>query len=434
MKIKIYIKTFGCKVNQYDSQLIKENLMNDRYIEIVKDYRDANLIIINSCFVTKTAEDEVIKTIKRLKNYAPVLVTGCYIENIKFDNVLYITISEKIKIKETIYKIFEIKDNFLKEINKISFFEGRTRAFLKIQEGCNKFCSYCIVPYLRGRARSKEIEIIKEEFLNLINSGYKEIVLTGTEIGFYGLDINSNLLELLKDLTKFPEDFRIRLSSIDPEFLNDDLIEFISNNEKICPHLHLPLQSGSDKILNLMRRGYSKNQYLDLINKLKEKIKNITFTTDIIVGFPNEDERDFNETLDVIEKVKFLKCHIFPFSERKGTYASKYFKDKKVDEMLIEERLKIIKDFAKDYSKKVIENFINKELIFLGETKKENKIFGFTDNYIRTFIEGNYEKNKFYKIYLQNSKNLVEYGIVISEFYYGVPIKKEVRICNASSL
>ncbi len=434
MKIKVFIKTFGCKVNQYDSQLIKENLMSDENFEIVKDYKEADLIIINSCFVTETAEEEVIKTVKKFKNYATVIVTGCFTGDKKVENVYYISIEDEPKIKNFIYKIVNKEVKEIKEVDKISFFEGRTRAFLKIEEGCNKFCSYCIVPYLRGRARSKKIEDLKIEFLNLINNGYKEIVLTGTEIGFYGLDINSNLLELLKELTKFRYDFRIRLSSIDPEFLNDDLINFICENEKICPHLHLPLQSGSDKILDLMRRGYSKNYYLDLINKLKEKIKNLTITTDIIVGFPEEDDSDFNETLEVIKKANFLKCHIFPYSERKNTFSSKFLKDKKLDECIIKERLKIIKEVSKEVSQTVLESFIKKELIFLGETKKENKIFGFTENYIKTFIEGDYEKNKFYKIYLQNVKNFVEYGIVISEFHYGVPIKKEVRIYNASSL
>lgn len=434
MKMRFYIKTFGCKVNQYDSQLIKENLTQDENFLLVSNYNEADLIIINSCVVTEKAEDEVKKYIKKFKTKATVVVTGCFKEKINEDGVYYLPLKDEINIKNFIYKIFniEVKENIKKD--RISFFEGRTRAFLKIEEGCNKFCSYCIVPYLRGNAKSKDKSIIKEEFVDLLKNGYKEIVLTGTELGFYGIEKNTNLIELLKELISIPYDFRIRLSSLDPEFLSDDLIKLISENEKICSHIHLPLQSGSNKILKIMRRRYDKDYYIDRALKFKEKVKNSTVTTDIIVGFPDESDEDFYETIDVINKVQFLKCHIFPYSEREGAFASKYLSDKKINEDILKERLKIINKVAKETTQKVLDSFINKEIIFLGETKRQNALFGFTENYIRVFIDSNFEKNVFYKIYLQNSKNFVEYGIVISEFHYGVPIKKEVRFCNASSL
>ncbi|MDI6861569.1 MAG: tRNA (N(6)-L-threonylcarbamoyladenosine(37)-C(2))-methylthiotransferase MtaB [Caldisericia bacterium] len=432
--IKFFIKTFGCKVNQYDSQLIKENLIIDKNFIPVTDYKNADLIIINSCIVTEKAEEEVLKYAKKFKNYGVVIITGCFKENKKLEGVYYLPLKDEIDIKNFIYEILNMEKEKSKTKQTISFFEDRTRAFLKIEEGCNKFCSYCIVPYLRGSARSKDIDVIKEEFLNLLKNGYKEIVLSGTELGFYGIDINKNLIKLLQELLSYPYDFRIRLSSIDPEFLSDELIQFFCQNEKLCPHIHLPLQSGSNKILNLMRRRYDKNYYLDRAFKFKESVKNSTITTDIIVGFPDENEDDFYETIDVIKKVEFLKCHIFPYSEREGTFASKYLRDKKLNEEIIKERIKIIKKIAKEVSNKVLNRFVNKELVFLGETKKEDKLFGFTENYIRVFIDKEFEKNKFYKIYLQNSKNFVEYGIVISEFYYGVPIEKEVRTNNASSI
>lgn len=432
--IKFYIKTFGCKVNQYDSQLIIENLLLDENFQLVKDYKNADIIIINSCVVTEKAEEEVLKYAKKYKNYGLVLITGCFKEKKDIEGIYYLPLKDEINIRNFIYKILKFSNKKNEKKEYISFFDGRTRAFLKIEEGCNKYCSYCIVPYLRGSAKSKDIEYVKREFLNLLKNGYKEIVLSGTELGFYGKDINKSLINLLQELVNIPYDFRIRLSSIDPCFLNDELIKFISENNKICPHIHLPLQSGSNKILNLMRRGYNKSYYLERALKFKETVKNSTITTDIIVGFPDENDNDFNETIDVIKKVEFLKCHIFPYSERKGTFASKFLSDKKLKDEIILERVKILRKIAKEVSNKVLNEFTNKELIFLGETTKENKLFGFTENYIRVYIDKEFEKNKFYKIYLQNSKNFVEYGIVISEFYYGVPIEKEVRISNASSI
>lgn len=428
MKIKIFIKTFGCKVNQYDSELMRENLIMDPNFELVDNYLKADLFIINSCFVTENAEKDVIKEIKRFLKFGKVIITGCFNKNFNMDNLFFLDINNKIKIREFIYQIYNIniKEKFYKY--KIENFLDRTRAFVKIEEGCNKFCSYCIVPYLRGRAKSRDIDEILDEVNQLIENGYKEIVLTGTELGYFGLEKGENITTLLKKLLSINKNFRIRLSSIDPEFLSNEVIYLIRDNPKICPHIHLPLQSGSDKILQKMNRRYTVSKYLEKIDLFKKNVKNGTVTTDIIVGFPFEEEEDLEKTIDIIKKVKFLKCHIFPYSKRDGTAAAKY--NYKIDENILIERLKKIKDVANTMRREVIDSFNNKELILLTEGNKNGKLFGFTENYIRVYINDKYKKNNFYKISLQTDKNNVEYGIVLNEHYYSNIEGGEIKKCQ----
>ncbi|HQP00503.1 MAG TPA: MiaB/RimO family radical SAM methylthiotransferase, partial [Caldisericia bacterium] len=307
MNFNVYIKTFGCKVNQYDSEIIRENLSLDENVKFTNNYKDANLFIVNSCFVTQKAENEVLKEIRKFSKLGKVIVTGCFNKSLNIENIYILDLNKEVNIREFIYKIYDInkKENIYK--NKIEKFSDRTRAFVKIEEGCNKFCSYCIVPYLRGNAKSRDINDIIDEIKILIDGGYKEIVLTGTELGFFGLEKGENIITLLKNLISIDKNFRIRLSSIDPEFFTDELIYLMKESNKICPQIHLPLQSGSDKILEKMRRKYDVSYYIDRVNCFKENINNATITTDIIVGFPFEEEEDFEKTIDVIKKVKFLK-------------------------------------------------------------------------------------------------------------------------------
>lgn len=428
MKIKIYIKTFGCKVNQYDSELIKENLLLDSNFKFVDNYLQADLFIINSCFVTENAEKDVIKEIKKLSKFGKVILTGCFNRNLNMDNVYFLDINEKIKIREYIYSILNINLEEKVYKNKIEKFLDRTRAFVKIEEGCNKFCSYCIVPYLRGRARSRDIDEILDEVNLLIENGYKEIVLTGTELGYFGSERDEDITILLKKLLSINKNFRFRLSSIDPEFLTNEIIYLIRDNNKICPHIHLPLQSGSDKILKKMNRRYTVSQYLEKIDFFEENVKNGTITTDIIVGFPFEEEEDFEKTIEIIKKVKFLKCHIFPYSKRDGTAAAKY--NFKVDENILVKRLKKVKEIANNIRREVIDSFNNKELILLTESERNEKLYGFTENYISVAIDNKFYKNNFYKISLQKNKNNVEYGIVLNEYYYSTIEGGEIKECQ----
>jgi len=428
MNLKIYIKTFGCKVNQYDSELIKENLNIDPNFKLVNNYFDADLFIINSCFVTEKAENEVIKEVKKLSKLGKVIITGCFNKTLNMDNVYFLNLKNRLKIREFIYGIFDMKVEGKIYKNKIENFSNRTRAFVKVEEGCDKFCSYCIVPYLRGRAKSRDIEEVVDEVKMLIENGYKEIVLTGTELGYFGLERGESIVTLLKKLISINKNFRIRLSSIDPEFLSDDIIYLMRDNDKICPHIHLPLQSGSDRILEKMRRRYNVSYYLERVNFFKKNVKNGTITTDIIVGFPYEEYEDFEKTVEILKEVKFLKCHIFPYSRREGTLAATY--DCKIDKNIVIDRLKIINDIANKIRKEVIESFNNKEFILLTENKKDGKLYGFTENYIRVYIDDKFDRNNFYKIYLQTTKNNVEYGIVLNEFYYSTIEGGEIKECQ----
>ncbi|MGC8943362.1 MAG: tRNA (N(6)-L-threonylcarbamoyladenosine(37)-C(2))-methylthiotransferase MtaB [Caldisericia bacterium] len=428
MNLCVYIKTFGCKVNQYNSEMIKENLIMDNKFKFANNYKDADLFIVNSCFVTENAEKEVLKEVRKFSKLGKVIITGCFNRKLNIENVYILNLNEENEIREFIYKIYNISldEKFYKD--KIEKFSNRTRAFVKIEEGCNKFCSYCIVPYLRGRARSRNIDNIIDEVKILIENGYKEIVLTGTELGYFGIEKGINIVELLKKLISINKNFRIRLSSIDPEFFSDELIYLMKENSKICPHIHLPLQSGSDKILKKMRRGYDISYYIDRVNFFKKNVTNGTITTDIIVGFPYEEDDDFENTIKILEEVKFLKCHIFPYSRREGTLSSKY--EFSVSKDIVNERLKIIKEVANRVRKEVIKSFINKELILLTENKINGKLFGFTENYIRVFIDGEFKVNNFYKVYLQNTENNVEYGIVLNEFCYPTIEGGEIKECQ----
>ena len=431
MNFNVYIKTFGCKVNQYDSEIIRENLSLDKNVKFTNNYKDANLFIVNSCFVTEKAENEVLKEIRKFSKLGKVIVTGCFNKSLNIENIYILDLNKEVNIREFIYKIYDInkKENIYK--NKIEKFSDRTRAFVKIEEGCNKFCSYCIVPYLRGNAKSRDINDIMDEIKILIDNGYKEIVLTGTELGFFGLEKGENIITLLKNLISIDKNFRIRLSSIDPEFFTDELIYLMKESNKICPHIHLPLQSGSDKILEKMRRRYDVSYYIDRVNCFKENINNATITTDIIVGFPFEEEEDFEKTIDVIKKVKFLKCHIFPYSKRDGTIASKYIYS--INNSIINDRLRIIKDVSNKTRGEVIKSFNNKNLILLTEYEMNGKLYGFTENYIRVSIDNKYKINNFYKIYLQTIENNVEYGIVLNEYSYPVIEGGENKKCQQST-
>ena len=431
MNFNVYIKTFGCKVNQYDSEIIRENLSLDKNFKFTNNYRDANLFIVNSCFVTEKAENEVLKEVRKFSKLGEVIVTGCFNKSLNIENVYILNLNKEANVREFIYNIYDInvKENIYK--NKIETFSDRTRVFVKVEEGCNKFCSYCIVPYLRGNAKSRNADDIIDEVNILIDNGYKEIVLTGTELGYYGLENGENITTLLKKLISINKNFRIRLSSIDPEFFTDELINLMKESDKICPHIHLPLQSGSDKILEKMRRRYDISYYIDRVNYFKENIKNGTITTDIIVGFPFEESEDFEKTIEVIKKVKFLKCHIFPYSKRDGTVASKY--DYSINKMIINDRLRIIKEVSSKIREEVIKFYNNKELILLPEYEMNDKLYGFTENYIRVSIDNKYKINNFYKIYLQTIENNVEYGIVLNEFSYPAIEGGENKKCQQST-
>ena len=337
MKVGFY--TLGCKVNSYETEFLINEFKKKGY-EIV-DFNDhADIYIINTCSVTNTADQKSRKIIREAcKNKgAIVVVMGCY-SQVKSDVIkeiegvsIIIGNKDKNKVVEYVENYIKDKDEFIniQKIENATFddmfiekFENHTRAFVKIQDGCNNYCSYCIIPYTRGNVRSKEKNFVIDEVKALASNGYKEIVLTGIHTGHYGQDLKEyDFSDLLLELEKIDGIERIRISSIEIVELSDKFLEVLKSSKKIVDHIHIPLQSGCDKILKLMNRRYDMKYYIDKINKIKKIRPNIAITTDVIVGFPNETDEDFKETVNNIKKIGFTELHVFPYSKREGTKAA----------------------------------------------------------------------------------------------------------------
>ena len=284
-------------------------------------------------------------------------------------------------IKNYKSKLIDIKDilNY-KEFENMSLNNfNKTRAFVKIEDGCENFCSYCIIPYTRGPVRSKKKEDVLEEVKSLINNGHKEIVLTGIHTGHYGFD-DYSFSDLLLDLVKIDGLKRLRISSIEITEINDNVLEVIKNNNILVDHMHIPLQSGCDKILKLMNRKYDKEYFINKIETIRNIRTNMSITTDVIVGFPNETEEDFEETIKTIEKINFSKLHVFPYSKRKGTKAA--VMENQVPENIKKERVKKLLGISKKLEIDYFSKFINKEVTFIPETYKDGYIYGHTGNYL----------------------------------------------------
>jgi len=330
--MKYYIINLGCKVNAYESKVMSDLLLNANYTKGSID--DADIYIVNTCFVTNVAEHKSFQMIRKaVRNKKKlVIVCGC-LPQIKYKEVSQIDGVDIVIGNKDKSKIVEYIDNYKNKIDKIydlsnvSFEDmklnnfDKTRAFVKIQDGCNNFCSYCIIPYTRGGVRNKKKEIVLDEVSNLVLNGHKEIVLTGIHTGNYN-DNGYDLACLLNDLVMIDGLKRIRISSIEITEINDRVLEVFKNSKVLVDHIHIPLQSGSDEILRLMNRKYDKEYFINKINEIRSIRPLISITTDVIVGFPNETEELFLETVDTIKKVNFSKLHVFPYSVREGTVAA----------------------------------------------------------------------------------------------------------------
>ena len=418
--MKFSIITFGCKVNQCESDNIRFSMIKNGY-ELSENTQNADIIIINSCTVTAESDRKLRQTVNKIKKINSdgiIVLTGCMPQAFPEEAKKILGVDIVIGNAEK-HEITSVLENYLKNkvkifdvnnINSVFKFEKatfdsrlhRSRAFLKIEDGCDRFCSYCIIPYARGRVRSKNLQEIKKDIFNLSANGYKEIVLVGINLFSYGKDINSDICEAVKVAAENPNIKRIRLGSLEPDLVSDEIIEKLSYEEKLCPQFHLSLQSGSDKILKSMRRKYTSEDYLKLVKKLKDKFSNATFTTDLMVGFPGETEEDFEKSLKIIEKVQFLKVHVFPYSRRPGTLADKYLGQ--ISKNIKTERVKKAIEFSEKISKIVLEKFIGKTFDVLFETKDENGFYeGYTSNYIYVKVKsdkdliGNIEKIKLLK-------------------------------------
>lgn len=387
--------TLGCKVNQYDTQSIRERFVNAGFKEI-DNGRKADTYVINTCTVTSIADRKsryFIHYAYRQNPKARIIVTGCYtaLDSDEIAKIPGVTHIIKNQDKGRIVEILN-EHNGQNEPNDIgiSNFSGHTRVFLKIQDGCNNFCSYCKVPRVRGASRSKPMNKIIQEANRLVRNGFKEIVLCGICLGSYGKDLQSqnNLVEVIEALEKIEGLLRIRLSSIEAGDISDGLIQKMAQSKKLCQHLHIPIQSGDNEILKKMNRNYCREDYLNLIKKIKNTIPEIAITTDVLVGFPDEKDDNFENTVDLIREIMPLRVHIFPYSKRPGTPAA-ILKDK-INPLVIKERISqlasISKKCALDYKKQFLNK--NMDVLIEGRSREDNKYWGgYTDNYIKVWVK-----------------------------------------------
>ena len=399
--MKFNIITFGCKVNQYESNMMKENMLSSNFF-YTEDLSDANIIIVNTCSVTNVADKKCLKMIRRLKreySNAILVVAGCSSQNKQsvyesLDIDILIGNRDKSIIDKLIKEYIETEKKYVKFYNDRNLdFEdmyisdyNHTRAFIKIEDGCDNFCSYCIIPYVRGSVRSKDFDKVIKEAKELAKHGHKEIVLTGIHTGHY-LNNGYDLTDLINELSKIDDIKRIRISSIEVTELNEKFLDMLKNNDKVCDHLHIPLQAGSDEILKRMNRKYDLAYYEEKIKKIRNIRPDISISTDIIVGFPYETEELFLNTLEFSKKIKFSKIHVFPYSVRVGTAAANM--EEQVDEVVKKMRVKRLMAVSHMLEVDYYNKFKDKELDILIETCDNNVSEGHTSNYLLVSVPEN---------------------------------------------
>ncbi len=415
--------TLGCKVNMYESEFVINLLKENNYT--IKEFDEiCDIYIINTCTVTNQSDIKSRKMIRsaiRRNKDACIVAMGCFIEankSFREDGVsIYLGTKDKSKIIELLDKYYKEKSiiEHLDNDDKNTFedmyiknFPGRTRAFVKIQDGCENFCSYCIIPFVRGKCRSKKFDIVISEITDLVKNGYKEIVLTGIHTGNYGVDINKTFKDLLQEVVNIKGLERLRISSIEVTELNDEVLDVIKNNNVIVDHLHIPLQAGSDKILKLMNRKYDLKYFKNIINKLKKIRPNISITTDIIVGFPEEDDEDFKETIKTVTEIGFSKIHVFPYSIRNKTVAASM---KQVNPQIKKLHTRRLLEVSKELELEYLNKFINKNEIVLIENYKDGYSYGHTGNYMYVKIKKIIDSNTFVKVKLKS----ISYPYIIGE-------------------
>lgn len=392
--MKFYIYSLGCKVNSYESNVMKDNLINNGFISSTID--DADIVIINSCCVTNTADNKTMKLIRHVRNNYDVIlvVVGCFVQSKKDDLSIIpgdILLGNKNKsIVSNYINRFLIDRNRIEDIYDVSNVDfetmrlnnyDHTRAFIKIQDGCNNFCNFCIIPFTRGDVRSKPREEVIEEVKGLISNGHKEIVLTGIHTGNYGAEFdNYDFACLLNDLVEIDGLERLRISSIEITEINDRVIDIIKNHDVLVDHMHIPIQSGSDSILKAMNRKYDMKYFFDKIACLRKIRPDISITTDVIVGFPGETDDLFLETVSNIKKIGFTKLHVFPYSRRSGTVAD--LMDNQIDECVKKKRARVLLDLSRELEISYMSKFIGKTVSFIPEVIKDGYLIGHTGNYL----------------------------------------------------
>ena len=405
MKVAFY--TLGCKVNQYETDLMMKNF-EDRGYSVV-DFDDiADIYVINSCSVTNLSSRKSRQMASKAKRKDGIVVlAGCYAQELtksdKLKNVDIVIGNEEKKqivdiveryiengekVEKVVYKVADIsktisyvqKDNLNKGIN--------VRESVKIEDGCNNFCSYCIIPYVRGRVRSRNLDSILSEVSDLVNSGVGEIVLVGIEIASYGHDLSENisLIDVIEKVSLVPGLKRIRLGSLEPRILTDENIDRLSKIKNLCPHFHISVQSLDNNVLKRMNRKYTREDIFNIVDKIREKIEDVAFTCDIIAGFPGETEEEFKNTIDGINRVQFYEVHTFKYSKRKWTRAAKM--ENQIDGKTATKRSENVIELAKKLKHQYLESYIGKKAEVLFESGSENEWYGYTKNYIKVKVRG----------------------------------------------
>lgn len=413
--MKVGLCNLGCKVNTYEMEYIA-SLFKERGYEI-GDFNDfCDVYVVNTCTVTNNSDVKSRKMInhpKKINKNCCLVVCGCFIESAKDykndDIDIILGNYNKSKVVDLVEDFFRNKEKINQRFNlnevefedmNIKHFENRTRAFVKIQDGCENFCTYCIIPYVRGKCRSKKEDNVLSEITTLVNNGYNEIVLTGIHTGNYGVDINTNFSSILEKILNIKGLKRLRISSIEITELDDKFLELLKN-PILCNHLHIPLQSGGEKTLKRMNRKYDKKYFKEEIEKIRKVRPDISITTDVIVGFPGETEDDFNECVDFIKEINFSKLHVFPYSKRDGTVAAK-MKDQ-IDGKVKKERVKTLLDLSKTLEENYNNSFIGKKESCLIEKVDDKYSYGHCSNYIYLKIPKIYKENEIVDIIIEKN-------------------------------
>ena len=394
-KKKVAFFTLGCKVNQYETNGMAQKLM-DKY-EVVEPEEKADIYIINTCSVTNMSDRksrQMIRRAKEMNSDAFVIVVGCYAEVAKeeiekIDEVdLVLGNHQKANINKYIEAYFDGKniddtaiENYFYDFGSITYTE-KTRAVIKVQDGCNNFCTYCIIPYARGRICSRKPESVIDEITKIADEGIKEVVITGIQVSAYGKDFDNEyrLIDLLEEINKIDGIERIRLGSIEPLMITDEFCNRARKIEKLCHHFHLSLQSGCDKTLKEMNRKYTTDQFRDVVRRLRNLYDDVILTTDIIVGFPNETDEDFEKTYEFLKEIKFYKMHVFKYSPRKGTVAAKM--KNQIPAEIKDVRSKRLLQLSNENECNYLNEYIGKKVRVLMEEKDGDYIKGHTGNYI----------------------------------------------------
>ena len=432
---KAAFHTLGCKVNQYETEAMKEQFAARGY-EIVDEEDAADVYVINTCTVTNLADRKSRQYIRRMKKQCPdavIAVTGCYaqvkpeeLEALPEVNIVAGT-GEKNNLVGYVeeYLANHVNQKHILEYDALTSYhdkgiitsmDSRTRAYVKIQEGCNRFCSYCLIPFARGQVRSRNPEEILEEVETLVNKGFREVVLTGINTALYGTEENfpyplteeekaagmSGIEIIISRINALEGEFRIRLSSLEPTVVNAEYVKRLMEYEKLCPHLHLSIQSGSNRIIEAMNRHYTREEYLDIVRVLKGHDRHYGVTTDIICGFPGEREEDFRDSLRIVEEADFLKVHAFKFSKREGTAA--YDMKNQVDGETKNRRVSLLIEKSEEVTRRFFESSAGevRTVLFEQEEPEAGKcISGYTENYIKVYAAGTGEQlNSFQKVKL----------------------------------